>query len=38
MIEILKENQRDYEKFMEVKDKIYFDQNYNDLNLNCSIC
>ncbi|KAL4509357.1 hypothetical protein ABPG72_018288 [Tetrahymena utriculariae] len=38
MIEILKENQRDYEKFMEVKDKIYFDQNYKDLNLECFVC
>ncbi|EAS03521.2 cyclic nucleotide-binding domain protein (macronuclear) [Tetrahymena thermophila SB210] len=38
MIEILKENQRDYEKFMEIKDKIYFDQNYKDLNLECFVC
>ncbi|KAL4509355.1 hypothetical protein ABPG72_018286 [Tetrahymena utriculariae] len=37
-LKILEENKNDYEKFMEVKDKLLFEGVFEDLNLFCYIC
>lgn len=38
MLEILKEESKDFEKFNEIKDKIIFDCKYSEVELKCLIC
>ena len=35
---VLKEKQEDYDKFCEIRDKIQFERNFEDLKLNCKCC
>ncbi|CAD8159716.1 unnamed protein product [Paramecium octaurelia] len=37
-LEILKFNQRDFEKFHQIKDEIIFDSNLQQINLKCRFC
>ncbi|EAR90298.2 cation channel family transporter (macronuclear) [Tetrahymena thermophila SB210] len=37
-IRIIKENDQEYQKFCELKDKILFYSNFQDLNMKCNFC
>ena len=37
-LKVIRENQTDYDKFCEIKDKIQFDSDFGDLFISCKIC
>jgi len=37
-LRVVKENQEDYDKFCEIRDKIQLQMNFEDLNMNCKLC